>query len=170
MTDHRVHFLAPELAKWDATSADAIAIGFFQDERPLRGAAGMADWRLCGRLTRLIKSGKIGGKRGETLMLPPAGKRLTFPRLVMFGLGPSSGYGEARYREDVQRIREVLSKAGFTRYAIQPPGRATGLIAARRALELWLEQSKKDGLESEVTLIESPAGQKEMAEALRKSV
>jgi hypothetical protein len=165
----KVHFLAPELAKWDGASADVLALGIFEDERPLRGAAGLADWRLCGRLTRLLKSGRIRGKRGETLMVPPAGHRLPFPRLVLFGLGPSDAYGEARYREDVHRIREVLSKAGFHRYALQPPGRATGLIAARRALELWIEQVRRDRFDAEVTVIESPSGQKEMAEALKRS-
>jgi hypothetical protein len=165
----RVHFLAPELAKWDAASVDALALGFFHDERPLRGAAGIADWRLGGRLTRLIKAGRIGGKKGEVLLLPPTRKRLTFPRIFLFGLGPSESYDEARFRDDIRRMRAVLHKAGFLRYALQPPGRATGLIAARRALELWLDQGKKDGLEAEVTLIESTSGQKEMAEALRAS-
>jgi hypothetical protein len=52
-------------------------------------------------------------------------------------------------------------------YALQPPGRSAGLIAARRALELWQEQTRQDGFDHEVTIIESPQGQKEMAEALR---
>jgi len=165
----KVHFVAPELAKWDGTWGDILVLAFFHDERPLRGAAGIADWRLCGRLTRLIKSGKMAGRKGEVMLLPPAARRLTFPRLLLFGLGPSEGYDEARYREDVRRIRTIVNKAGFTRYALQPPGRASGLVAARRALELWLDQAKRDQLGADVTLIETPAGQKEMAEALKKS-
>jgi hypothetical protein len=165
----KVHFVAPELPRWDGTWGDVLVLAFFQDERPLRGAAGIADWRLCGRLTRLIKAGRIAGKKGEVLLLPPAARRLTFPRLLLFGLGPSEAYDEARYREDVRRIRNVVHKAGFTRYALQPPGRASGLVAPRRALELWLDQAKKDQLSADVTLIESTAAQKEMAEALRKS-
>ena len=69
----------------------------------------------------------------------------------------------------MRRIRNVVQKAGFVRYALQPPGRASGLVAARRALELWLDQAKKDHLDADVTVIESAAGQKEMAEALRRS-
>src|SRR5262249_39120247 len=67
----------------------------------------------------------------------------------------------------VRRLREVAERAGVRRYAVQPPGRATGLIAPRRALELWLEGAAPDGDEAEVTVIESAGGQKEMAEALR---
>jgi len=165
----KVHFVAPELARWDGTWGDVLVLAFFQDERPLRGATGIADWRLCGRLTRLLKAGRFTGTKGEVMLMPPAARRLTFARLLLFGLGPSEGYDEARYREDVRRIRSVVAKAGFSRYALQPPGRATGLVAARRALELWLDQAKRDQLGADVTLIETPAGQKEMAEALRKS-
>ncbi len=162
----QVHFLANELAKWDGGESEALALTFFADERPLRGAAGLADWRLGGRLSKLLKAGKLGGAEAETTMIPPAKGRLSFPRVFLCGLGSSNGFGEPRYRSAIGRIRDVLAKAGVTRYALQPPGRATGLIAARRALELLLDDTS-DG-DAEVTVIESPAGQKEMAEALRR--
>lgn len=142
-------------------------LSVFRDERPLRGAAGLADWRLGGRLSRLLKRGKLAGGRGEATIVPPAGKRLPFARLVLFGLGDSRGFDETRYREEVRRLRLVLHKAGFRRYAVQPPGRSSGLIAPRRALELWLEEAQRDGYGAEVTIVESTSGQKEMAEALR---
>lgn len=163
-----VHFLTAELTKWDGVAgAEALAMGFFTDERPLRGAAGLCDWRLCGRLSRLLKAGRLSGKRGETTIVPPAGARLPFPRLMLFGLGDSNGWEEPRYRDEVRRMRAVLQKAGIRRYAVQPPGRSSGLIAPRRALELWLEESSRDGYGAEVTIVESASGQKEMAEALR---
>ncbi|MCB9564074.1 MAG: leucyl aminopeptidase [Kofleriaceae bacterium] len=164
----RVAILAADLAKWDETSRDTLVLPVFRDERPLRGAAGLVDWRLCGRLSRLIKKGKVSGERGETLMMPP-GRRLRFGRLMIFGLGESNDYGEARFREDVRWIRKVADDAGVTEYAVEPPGRATGLIGARRALELWLDEAGKDGLEPRaVTLVDSPNGHKDMADLLRQ--
>jgi hypothetical protein len=173
-----VHFLAAELSRWDALALpgpgkgdglppDALVIGVFADERPLRGAAGLCDWRLAGRLSRLLKADRLGGRADEVLMMPPANARLPFSRLLMFGLGGQAGYGEARYRADVIRLRVVAERAGLRSYAVQPPGRSAGLIAARRALELWMDVSQGDGYEHDVTIIESPAGQKEMAEAMR---
>jgi len=162
-----LHFLPPELAKWDGAAAEALALSFFVDERPLRGAAGLCDWRLGGRLSRLLKSGRLVGGREETTLIPPAGHRLAFPRVFLFGLGESAGFDEARYRAEVRRIRAVLARAGLKSYGVQPPGRATGLIAARRALELWLDEAARDGHAAEVTIIESAGGQKEMAETLR---
>jgi hypothetical protein len=178
-----VHFLSNDLARWDALAGgdgaaaggekspgpppEALVLSLFTDERPLRGAAGLADWRLAGRLSRLVKADRLSGRRNEVVMTPPARARLPFARLMLFGLGEQAGFDEGRYAAAVRRIRSVLERAGIRRYAVQPPGRATGLIAPRRALELWIETAKQDGLEHEVTVIESPSGQKEMQEALR---
>jgi hypothetical protein len=167
-----MHFLSIDLARWDTAAGgspggsigEALVLSYFDDERPLRGAAGLADWRLCGRLSRLLASGKLSGAAGETMMLPPAGRRLPCSRLVLFGLGKQAGFDEARYRRELRRMRDVLGRAGLKQLAIQPPGRATGLIAARRAFEI-LNEEWPDG--ADVTILESPSGQKEMAEALR---
>ncbi len=164
----KLNILAADLAKWDESTRDSLLLPIFVDERPLRGAAGLCDWRLCGRLSRLIKAGKASAKQGETVMMPP-GRRLPFGRLLLFGLGTSRDYGEARFREDVRWMRKVAADAEITDYVLEPPGRATGLIGARRALELWLDESAKDGLEPEaVTLVDSLAGHKDMAEVLRQ--
>jgi hypothetical protein len=161
-----LHVLAADLAKWDEGERDALLLPFFADERPLRGAAGLADWRLNGRLSRLLRARRATGARGETLLLPP-GRRLTFKRVMLFGLGESKAYGDDRFRGDVRRIREVAEQAGIAEYAIQAPGRASGLIGARRALELWIEEADRDNRTADVTLIDDPAGSKDMAELLR---
>ncbi len=168
----RVSILAADLAKWDeverAMVASSLLLPIFGDERPLRGAAGLVDWRLCGRLSRLVRAGRLAGTRGETLMMPP-GRRLRFGRIVLFGLGDSKDYGEERYRKDVRWIRKVAADAGLEDYALEAPGRAGGLIGARRALELWLDESSKDGLDpAAVTLIDNPTGHKDMADQLRQ--
>jgi hypothetical protein len=170
-----VHLAAAELARIDgladaAGPLPALALSFFIDERPLRGVAGLADWRLGGRLSRLLKSGRMVGARGEVTLLPPSRHRLPFERLVIFGLGESdhpAPFSEAGYRAAVREMRAVLERAGLRRYAVQPPGRALGLVAPRRALELWLEVAAADGFPAEVTLLESASGQKEMAEVFR---
>jgi hypothetical protein len=164
----KLSILAADLNKWDEADRDTLLLPIFEDERPLRGAAGLCDWRLCGRLSRLLKKQQASGAQGESLMMPP-GRRLRFGRLLLFGLGNSRDYGEGRFRSDVRWIRKVAADAGITDYAIEPPGRATGLIGARRALELWLDESSKDGLEpASVTLVDSTSGHKDMADLLRQ--
>ncbi|HUS63122.1 MAG TPA: M17 family peptidase N-terminal domain-containing protein [Kofleriaceae bacterium] len=160
-----VQFLSCELNKWEELPGDTLVLTFFREERPLRGAAGLADWRLCGRLSRLIKMGRVGGEGGETLIMPP-GRRLPFERIMLFGLGPSAGFDEAAFRRSVKRIREVMKRAKVDDYALQPPGRATGLVAARRALEMWIEESGDADENERVSIIDTPGAQKEMADIL----
>jgi hypothetical protein len=153
-----------DLARWDESRRDCLVLPVFKDDRPLRGAAGLADWRLCGRLSRLVKSNKANGDAGETLMLPP-GRRLPFARIMWFGLGDAKGYSDERFRKDLTWILGVVSRANIVDWAFQLPGRASGLIGARRAIEIMLEDQLLG--DRPITLLEDPAGQKDIAEVLR---
>lgn len=153
-----------DLARWDESARDCLVLPVFRDDRPLRGAAGLADWRLCGKLSRLLKSSFANGTAGETLMMPP-GRRLKFKRLLWFGLGDAKGYTDERFKKDLAWIATVVKDAGVAEWALQAPGRASGLIGARRAVELILEDEQL--VEQPITLLEDPAGQKDIAELLR---
>jgi hypothetical protein len=155
-----------DLARWDEAARDSLVLPVFKDDRPLRGAAGLADWRLGGRLSRLIKTQRATAEAGETLLLPP-GRRLKFSRILWFGLGDARGYSDDRFRKDLAWILEVVRAANVTDWALQAPGRASGLIGARRAVEMMLEDTTL--VEQPVTLLEDPAGQKDIAELLRQA-
>lgn len=155
-----------DLARWDETARDTLVLPVFKDDRPLRGAAGLADWRLCGRLSRLLKANKATAETGETLLLPP-GRRLKFTRVIWFGLGDAKGYTDDRFRQDLAWILGVVTKAGATDWALQAPGRASGLIGARRAVEIILEDQQL--VDQPITLLEDPAGQKDVSELLRSA-
>ncbi len=153
-----------DLARWDETTHDCLVLAVFRDDRPLRGAAGLADWRLCGRLSRLLKSQRAPADAGEPIMLPP-GRRLRFSRVMWFGLGDAKGYSDDRLRKDLTWIAGVVKNAGVSDWAVQVPGRASGLIGARRAVEIILEDATLS--QESLTLLEDPAGQKDIAELLR---
>jgi hypothetical protein len=162
-----VSFLASDLGKWDGLDGapETLVLPFFADERPLRGAAGLCDWRLCGRLSRLLQSSRVAGKWGETTLYPP-GRRLPFQRLLMVGLGPADRFDEKAARDASRLIADKMAKLGQTRYALVPPGRSTGRLSARRALEIYLEEAQAH-TSGEVVVVESVAGQKEAAELAR---
>jgi hypothetical protein len=65
---------------------DLVVVGFSPDDRPLRGSAGRADWRLCGELWGLVTSRKLHGTLGEAALLSAAGS-LRSPLLLVLGLG-----------------------------------------------------------------------------------
>jgi hypothetical protein len=153
-----------DLSRWDESSRDCLALPVFKDDRPLRGAAGLADWRLCGKLSRLLRGSRATAEAGETMMLPP-GRRLRFGRILWFGLGDAKNYSEDRFRKDLAWILGVVTRAGVADWSLQMPGRASGLIGARRAIEILLEEPAF--AEQPLTLLEDPAGQKDIAELLR---
>ena len=167
-----VSFLASDLGKWDAADAvpETLVLPFFADERPLRGAAGLCDWRLCGRLSRLLQSSRVAGTWGEVTLYPP-GKRLPFGRLMLVGLGEADRFDEAVAHQAARLIVDKMHKLGNPRFALVPPGRSTGRLSARRALEIFLDEATKAQAQqkpaAELVVIESVAGQKEAAELAR---
>ncbi len=66
--------------------ADLVVVGFSPDDRPLRGSAGRADWRLCGELWRLVTLRRLNGTLGQAALLSAAGS-LRSPLLLVLGLG-----------------------------------------------------------------------------------
>jgi hypothetical protein len=153
-----------DLARWDEATRDCLVLPVFKDDRPLRGAAGLVDWRLCGKLSVLLRNNRASADAGETMILPP-GRRLQFRRILWFGLGDARNYSDERFRKDLAWILGVVTKAGVTDWSLQMPGRASGLIGARRAIEILLEDPAY--ADQPLTLLEDPAGQKDIAELLR---
>jgi leucyl aminopeptidase len=70
----------------DRARAEVAVVTLFEGERPLRGGAGRADWRLCGLLADLVAAGRLQGRAGEAALLPTS-RRLAAPRLLVLGLG-----------------------------------------------------------------------------------
>jgi len=60
-----IRFLPPELRRLDDANVELCVCPIWSDERPVRGFAGLIDWRLGGRLSGLLKSGFVTGELGE---------------------------------------------------------------------------------------------------------
>ena len=87
--------------------SEVVVVTFFESDRPPRGAAGRADWRLCGQISRLLMSEKLTGAAGEAVLLA-TGRGWTAPRVLGLGLGPrrefDSGDWEVLAREITFRV------------------------------------------------------------------
>lgn len=103
-------------------AAESLCLFVAADERPLTGLAGLADWRLSGRLSRLLRSGLLTGDAGEAVLTPP-GSRLAYQKLFLFGVGKSSGQSEEHLLERVIDALRRLGQAGVQDMAMQLPAR-----------------------------------------------
>jgi hypothetical protein len=101
---------------------DTLVLCMTSDTRPLPGAAGFADWRLCGRLSRLIVSGVVTGAPDEKVLMSSEGL-LPMTRVLLYGFGKGSAImddGRAR----LTRLGRVLDdlKAQSIAIDLPPPG------------------------------------------------
>ena len=87
-----------ETSSLDQVIVDVLVTPFFACDRPLRGPAARADWRLCGLLSERLQREQLTGARGEAALIPTAGRMRT-PLLLVMGLGPRSDFGEEALRE-----------------------------------------------------------------------
>jgi hypothetical protein len=106
-------------ARLERAQADVLVVVFSEADRPLRGAAGHADWRLCGHLSRLVEAGRLDGARGDAALLGVS-QALASARLLALGMGPAR-----LAREELRAFaREAATRAsglGFGRVAFALP-------------------------------------------------
>lgn len=159
--------MAPDLRRLDELRTEAIALPFFEDERPLRGALGLVDWRLCGQISRLLLRGRARGAVRETVLVPTR-PRLAFEKLFLFGAGPVAELDERRFLRVVDRMLETLDRARVRASVLALPGRSLGRITPQRAMELFLVQAAAHPEQDQVTLIEDADAQRAMAPVVER--
>jgi hypothetical protein len=111
---------------------------FFSCDRPLRGPAARADWRLCGLLSERLQREQLTGARGEAALIPTAGRMKT-PLLLVMGLGPRSNFGEEALREVARSATARLLglRSGIAGIAL--PGEVASRLDTSRAAGVVLE-------------------------------
>jgi hypothetical protein len=135
-----LRFATPSLRRLDLTGTEVLVAAVASDERPPHGLAGLVDYRLAGRVSRLLQSGFATGDLGEVLLVPGRPK-LPFDKVVLFGVGPARSFGEAVFREVVERILATLEGLRARTAVVELPGRHFGGIAPEKAADILLESA-----------------------------
>jgi hypothetical protein len=140
-----VRFVAPDLRRLDEASAEVVACGIYKDERPMRGLAGLLDWRLAGRLSRLAKEAFLVGDGGEVLALP-ARPRLPFDKCIVVGLGPRRSFDESGCRKALARVLDALTGLSVKKALVEVPGRGDDAITPEQAADVRFDATASDSL------------------------
>jgi hypothetical protein len=109
---------------------DSLCLFVGEDERPLQGAAGYLDWRMCGALSRVLLSGFFTGAAGDALLLP-AGGRISIPRVFAIGLGKAAALDQAGLQAALASAASVLQRAKVEAVALELPGQGAVKESAR---------------------------------------
>jgi len=148
---------------------ELAVVGFFEAERPLRGAAGLVDWRLCGALSRLLRAGRLSGARGDAALIPGGGG-LRAARVLVLGLGAETGFeGEARRAAVADAIRRALALRVRSLALSIPAGEESGGEAAldailRGAHDAWV--AAEAGADVSLALVAEPDAERVLTRSL----
>jgi hypothetical protein len=162
-----VHFFAPEVAALDRLRCEAIALPVFSDERPLRGALGLVDWRMCGLVSKLLLAGAVKADPLQTALVPGRPK-LVVDKVFLFGAGPSAELDAERQRALVEHMLDTAARAGVRTSAIVLPGRSTNLVGPAAAMELLVAVMRKRPEHDELIVIEPVEAQKHMEPVMER--
>jgi len=148
--------MAPELSSLDALETDLLVLPFFEDERPLRGASGLVDWRLCGALSKLLRPGHLSGRFGErSLVIHSIRSRLD--HVLLLGLGQSDRFDGTVGKEASVRIVDAACSLKSRTTTLTLPGRSLDAVDAAEAMQHWLEASSSAPELGEITIMEDRA-------------
>ncbi len=157
-----VHFAPPDLASLSELKTEALCLPFFLDERPMRGPSGLVDFRLCGRVSRLIANGRMQGEVGEAVLMPVR-PRMFAERLIWLGGGRFADLDEVRFRSLVHSALTRLSDLRIRAAALSLPGRVRGRFSPADAIDWFLEEASDFGPNlDELTLLEPEDAQRAM--------
>ena len=111
----------------DRAEADLVVAGFFADERPLRGAVGRADWRLCGLISEQLAAERLQGASGDALLLATSGK-LAAPYVLALGLGERAHFGGDDVRSHTRDAVARSARLGAASIVLAPLGVEEGRL------------------------------------------
>ena len=140
------------LTSLDTLDADVLVLSPFGDERPLRGSAGFCDWRLNGRLSRLVQAGWFKSQPREVLLMDTC-RRIGTRWILLFGQGLRNGMTLDLFQQNLQRTANTLKKARFLNFAIELPGVDPGPLSVPQAVSAFLDIFATDLKQAKVTLL-----------------
>jgi hypothetical protein len=155
-------FVAPDLRALDDHPAEVIACCVWSDERPLRGLAGLLDWRLAGRVSRLAKEHFLKGEAGEVVCMQ--GKpRLPFDKVLLVGAGARGDFDAAACRRATGALLHALEGLHVKRAVVELPGRSGDRVAPELAAEIVLDATRDSEAHDAWFLVEGAEAQAKIA-------
>jgi hypothetical protein len=118
-------------ASVERARADVVIVPLFSMERPLRGGAARADWRMCGKLSALLAAGRLSGAPGEAALLSTFGGLRT-PLLLVLGAGERAAFEEGRLEAFARDAVARGLAVGAGALALAWPDDAIGQLAQER--------------------------------------
>lgn len=122
----------------DTQDCQVLIIGFFENEKPLKGSSGWIDWRLNGILSRFLIEKKLTGEWKETTLIPSQG-RISPNLILLLGLGKVKEYSYLRLRELSPYLLETLKKLEASMICLSLPYQGNTHVDCGKVAEVLIE-------------------------------
>lgn len=137
----------------DEIENDLALVLAYQNVRPLRGQAGLLDWRLNGYLSDLIIQNRFQGNFGEALLMPSGG-RVGAKELMILGLGDSKEIGDQNIPHYVSLILEKLLRKKNQSFCLSLSDLAKGMFEWRNTVRLFVSMLSGKEPDYHISLME----------------
>lgn len=137
----------------DEVQTQLALILTYQDVRPLRGQAGLLDWRLNGYLSDLVIKNRFSGAMGESLLMPSRG-RVGAQELMILGLGRSQEVGDQNIPHYVSLILEKILRKKNRSFALSFYDLAKGMFEWRNTVRLFVSMLSGKDENYQIALLE----------------
>lgn len=97
-----------------------LVVTCFENERPLRGLAGLLDWRFQGAISQCLKVGAVTGRAGEVVYMPMTRIGKTY-HLILVGGGEIPSEAQDRSKipaESLKALQKNLSSLKLGRLGV----------------------------------------------------
>lgn len=158
-----LRFVVPNLRRLDRAGTEVLVAALASDERPPHGLAGLADFRLAGRISAMIADGFATGALGE-VVLTPGQPKLPFDKILLFGVGARGEFNERVYRAALDKVLATLEGLRARTALVELPGRHFDGIAPERAADILLESAGGKQEHDVWTLVEPSEAQRSITQ------
>src|SRR5438045_3947757 len=93
----------------DKIPAETVVLMHYEDDLPFKGMPGLIDWRLNGRISRVVQGKRFDGKAKELLLIPAEG-RFKANEVILLGMGSKDNFNDAHIPQVLDYLLEVVTK------------------------------------------------------------
>lgn len=93
----------------DKVPVELIVLMHYENDVPFHDMLGKLDWRINGRLSRIVKDKKFSGKARELLLLPTE-KRFKAGEVIVLGLGGKESFSQEHISQVLDYFLETIEK------------------------------------------------------------
>ncbi|MBI3544481.1 MAG: hypothetical protein HY075_14515 [Deltaproteobacteria bacterium] len=99
------------------SASSLLVCSIYEDQRPLKGAAGHLDWRLKGFLSRFVMGGRITGSPGEFVYVPVK-RHDSIRHLLLVGLGHQGAQAQPPEADLIAKLAKRVAQLQFKRVVV----------------------------------------------------